>query len=181
MICSALCCISAALVERRRLKVVVSHGLLDNSDEEIDMSIYWLLFQFVLLGGLESFLECGMNAYYKAQAPESMEHYLGNFTRGVTGLGFMFSSVSVYVVGKISEKGGRMNWFQETLNRSRLDRYFWVLAALSSVNLVVFVLVASRYRYKKVEDAEKEDPDAGGGYTDGYNEGDDSKSCSCFC
>lgn len=180
MICSVLCCISAALVEKRRLKVVVRQGLLDDSDGDIDMSIYWLLFQFVLLGGLESFLECSMNAYYKTQAPDSMESYMGYFTLGVTGLGFMFSSVSVYVVGKISEKGGRRNWFQETLNQSRLDRYFWVLAALSSVNLVVFGLVASRYRYKTPELGEKEDPDAVGDYTEGYVE-EEERPSSCFC
>ncbi|KAL0451043.1 UNVERIFIED_CONTAM: hypothetical protein Slati_1660700 [Sesamum latifolium] len=34
---------------------------------------------------------------------------------------------------------------------SRLDRYYWVLAGLSSVNLLVFILVAWSYRYKDRE------------------------------
>ncbi|XP_041997034.1 protein NRT1/ PTR FAMILY 5.5-like isoform X2 [Salvia splendens] len=181
MLCSILCCISAALVERKRLNVMRSDGLLDQPDEQIKMSIYWLVFQFVLLGGLEAFLENSVSVYYRDQSPGSVANYLVNFIRGVTGLGYMCSALSVYVVGKISEKGGRKNWFQHTLNRSRLDRYYWVLAGLSLVNMVVFVFVASFYRYKKPEECGRRTPDAGGGYTDGYNEGDQNRSCCCFC
>ncbi|KAL1545511.1 hypothetical protein AAHA92_22229 [Salvia divinorum] len=181
MLCSILCCISAALVERMRLNVVRSHGLLDQPDEKIKMSIYWLLFQFVLLGGLEAFLDNSMSAYYRDQSPGSVENYLVNFIRGVTGLGYMCSALSVYVVGKISEKGGRTNWFQHTLNRSRLDYYYWVLAVLSLLNLAVFVFVALFYRYRKPEENGRRTPDAGGSYTDGYNEGDQNRSCCCFC
>ncbi|CAI9766227.1 unnamed protein product [Fraxinus pennsylvanica] len=80
-----------------------------------------------------------------------MINYLQYSSSGVSGLGFIGSVLSVYVVGKISEKGGRQNWFQYTLNKSRLDRYYWVLAALSSVNLLVFILIACIYKYKDPE------------------------------
>ncbi|KAL0338210.1 UNVERIFIED_CONTAM: protein NRT1/ PTR FAMILY 5.5 [Sesamum angustifolium] len=145
---SVICCITAAKIETRRLNVIRRHGLLDQPNEEVPMSIFWLLFQFFLLAGLDAFLEKGVGTFYEEQAPKSMKTYLKYFTNAVSGLGFMCSVVSVYVVGKISERGGRTNWFQYTLNRSRLDRYYWVLAALSSVNLLVFILVASSYRYK---------------------------------
>ncbi|KAL0309958.1 UNVERIFIED_CONTAM: protein NRT1/ PTR FAMILY 5.5 [Sesamum radiatum] len=148
MIFSVLCCITAAKIETRRLNVIRRHGLLDQPDKEVPMSIFWLLFQFFLLAGLDAFLEKGVGTFHEEQAPKSMKTYLKYFTNAVSGLGFMCSVVSVYVVGKISERGGRTNWFQYTLNRSRLDRYYWVLAALSSVNLLVFILVASSYRYK---------------------------------
>lgn len=32
-----------------------------------------------------------------------------------------------------------------------MDRYYWVLAGLSGVNLVVYILVAFIYRYKNLE------------------------------
>ncbi|PIN27207.1 H+/oligopeptide symporter [Handroanthus impetiginosus] len=151
MIFSILCCITAAAIEKWRLNVIRSHGLLDKPGEDIPMSVYWLLFQFFLLAGLDSFLKKSAAALYKDQASKSMRNYLRYFTEGVSGLGFMFSVLSVYVVGKVSEKGGETNWFQYTLSRSRLDRYYWVLAALCSVNLVVFILVASSYRFKNRE------------------------------
>ncbi|PIN25040.1 H+/oligopeptide symporter [Handroanthus impetiginosus] len=151
MIFSILCCITAARIEKRRINVIRSHGLLDKPDDDIPMSVYWLLFQFFLLAGLDSFFEKSVAAFYRDQAPESMRNYLSYFTKGISGLGFMFNVLSVYIVGKVSEKGGRTSWFQHTLNRSRLDRYYWVLAALSSANLVVFIIVASFYRYKDRE------------------------------
>ncbi|KAG8377006.1 hypothetical protein BUALT_Bualt09G0123300 [Buddleja alternifolia] len=159
MIFSVLCCITAARIEKRRLNVIINHGLLDKPDEDIPMSMFWLLFQFILLGGLDAFFQKGVAAFYADQAPNTMKDYLSHFSKGISGLGFMFSVVSVYVVGKVSERGGRSNWFQYTLNKSRLDRYYWVLAALSSANLIIFILVAWRYRYKnlKAEDRERVD------------------------
>ncbi|KAL0338211.1 UNVERIFIED_CONTAM: protein NRT1/ PTR FAMILY 5.5 [Sesamum angustifolium] len=156
MVFSVLCCITAAKVETRRLNVIRRHGLLDKPDDPIPMSIFWLLFQFILQAGLEAYLEKGVAAFYKDQAPDSMETYIEHFTNAVSGLGFMCSVLSVYVVGKISERGGKPNWFQPTLNMSRLDRYYWVLAALSSANLLVFILVASMYRYKNREAGDDE-------------------------
>lgn len=71
-----------------------------------------------------------------------------------------------------------MNWFQETLNMSRLDRYYWVLAALTSVNFVVFAVVASRYSYKD-RGSRGEEIDTPGGYTDGYD--DNNNACFGCC
>lgn len=181
MILSVLCCITAAKIELRRLKVIRKHDLLDKPDDDIPMSIYWLLFQYFLLAGVDSLSEKGISSFYDEQAPESMRDYLNYFTKGVSGLGFMLSVVTVYVVGKISEKGGRQNWFQPNLNRSRLDRYYWVLAALSSVNFVVYIVVACCYRYKQPQPPQQLNDEAatnGGGGGDG---GGVSAYLSCCC
>lgn len=139
---AVLCCITAARMEIKRLKVVRSHGLVDSPDAAIPMSVYWLLFQFVLLGGLDSLLEKSVAEFHEQEAPNIPERqWLEVFTQGVSGLGYMCSVLSVYAVGKRSAKGGEPGWFEFTLNRSRLDRYYWVLAGLSSVSLVVFVVV----------------------------------------
>ncbi|GLT70621.1 hypothetical protein SLA2020_426890 [Shorea laevis] len=53
MLFSILCCITAAKVETKRLDVIKIYGLLDKPDEEIPMSMFWLLPQFFLLGALD--------------------------------------------------------------------------------------------------------------------------------
>ncbi|KZV15240.1 hypothetical protein F511_26386, partial [Dorcoceras hygrometricum] len=177
MILSVLCCITAAKIEKRRLNVIRKHDLLDKPDDDIPMSIYWLLFQFFLLAGVDSLSEKGIAAFYQDQAPDSMKEYLNYFSKAVSGLGFMLSVVTVYAVGKISEKGGRQNWFQPTLSRSRLDKYYWVLAVLSSVNFVAFVVVACCYRYKQPQQPDGEAAgaaDGGGGGESAY------LSCCCW-
>lgn len=89
----------------------------------------------------------------------------------------MGSVLCVFLVGIISERIGKQNWFQDTLNKSRLDNYYWVLAALTAANLVVFIVVAVCYVFKdssleNLEETEFEE-------TDGPFE-DDAKCC-CFC
>lgn len=139
---AVLCCITAARMEIKRLNIVRSHGLVDSPDAAIPMSVYWLLFQFVLLGGLDSLLEKSVAEFHEREAPDERERqWLEVFTKGVSGLGYMCSVFFVSVMGKKSAEGGEPGWFEFTLNRSRLDRYYWALAILTSGSLVVFVVV----------------------------------------
>ncbi|KAI3474188.1 hypothetical protein Pfo_028976 [Paulownia fortunei] len=67
MMFSVLCCTTAARIEIRSLK-------------------------FFLLAGLDSFFEYSVAAFYKYQSPKSMRKYLGYFTKGVSGLGFIYKN-----------------------------------------------------------------------------------------
>lgn len=149
MVFSILCCIAAALVEERRLNTVRKHGLLDKPNDKIPMSMYWVVFQFILLAGLNSFLKKGIAVFYAVEAPSSLRDNLQYLTEAVTGLGFMLGVATVSVVGEVSKKVSKQNWFQDTLNKSRLDRYYWVLMVMSVANLVIFIVVAYFYTYQK--------------------------------
>ncbi|XP_042045850.1 protein NRT1/ PTR FAMILY 5.5-like [Salvia splendens] len=150
-ILGVLCCIAAAGVERKRLGVVRSKGLLDKQEDDVPMSVYWLLFQFVLLGGMDKLLEKSVAEFdeegiaaREGNEPDPNELKrlcMEIFSKGVCGLGFMCGVLLVYVAGKISAKGDEPNWFQFSLNRSHLDRYYWVLAVLSSLSLFLYVVV----------------------------------------
>jgi peptide/histidine transporter 3/4 len=156
MLFSILCCITAAIVETRRLDVIKRHGL---PDTEIPMTMFWLLPQYLLLGALDGFAGYllgdrdeisgfGIACFFIGRIPASMSSCLLFFTRGVFGAGFVGSVLSVYVVGKVSERGGKPSWFQDTLNNSRLDNYYWTLAVLSSINLFLSIWVAIWYSYQ---------------------------------
>nr|XP_023891101.1 protein NRT1/ PTR FAMILY 5.5-like [Quercus suber]XP_023891102.1 protein NRT1/ PTR FAMILY 5.5-like [Quercus suber]XP_023891103.1 protein NRT1/ PTR FAMILY 5.5-like [Quercus suber] len=145
MLFSILCCITAAEVETRRLDVIRRHGFLDKPNEKIPMSMFWLLPQFLLLGAVDGMSNFSIDQFFTNQAPASMSRYLKLFSHSVIGAGTVGSVLSVYVVGKVSERKGRPNWFQDTLNKSRLDNYYWTLTVLSSINLILYVLVAWWY------------------------------------
>ncbi|KAL3510825.1 hypothetical protein ACH5RR_030226 [Cinchona calisaya] len=145
---SVLCCIVAALVETRRIHVIRDHGLLDKPDEKIPMTVFWLLPQYILLAGLDSFYENSVAPFLIDQSPPSMKKYLVYFNPGMSGLGIMGSVLSVFVVGRVSQRNGKQNWFQYTLNRSRLDYYYWTLSVLSSANFFWFLLAALWYPYR---------------------------------
>ncbi|KAL2484755.1 Protein NRT1/PTR FAMILY 5.5 [Abeliophyllum distichum] len=136
---SVVCCTIAASVERRRLHDVRRHDLLDYPEEEIPMSVLWLVPQFFFLSMLDSYLKKSVENLFPDEIPLSRRKYLIHFAHGASGVGTVSGVLSVYVVGKISEIGGK-NWFQYTLNRSRLDRYYWTLSALGALNIIVSVL-----------------------------------------
>ncbi|MFS7998221.1 putative proton-dependent oligopeptide transporter family, MFS transporter superfamily [Helianthus anomalus] len=134
MVLSVLCCVSAAILEAQRLRVIRNHR---------SMSVLFLLPQFVLVGAADGITNGGIQRFLRDQVPESMygvQFYFRNF---VLGLGSMAGVLSVYVVGLVSD------WFQQTLNKSRLDLYYWTLVGLSLINLVIYTIVASYYNYKE--------------------------------
>lgn len=175
MILSVLCCITAAKVETRRLHRIRDHGLLDKPDEKIPMSIFALLPQFMLLAAVDGIANASISGFFRHQTPVSLHKYLLYFTKGVLGLGSMASVLSVYVVGKVSEKNGKPNWFQYTLNRSHLDRYYWFLAGLSAVNFVIYIIVAYFYKYKESPDGVGEEEAEGGEMKEDFQE----RTCCC--
>ncbi|KAK6943097.1 Proton-dependent oligopeptide transporter family [Dillenia turbinata] len=154
MIFSVLCCITAAKVEVRRLGAIKSHGLLDNPNASIPMSMFWLVPQYVLLAANDRISDDSIKQFFESQAPSSMTSYLTHFTNAVSGAGIVGS-----VLTKISERGGKPSWFQDTLNRSRLDKYYWTLAGLSAINFLLYIVAAMCYRYRDSESENLKPPE----------------------
>ncbi|KAL0298308.1 UNVERIFIED_CONTAM: protein NRT1/ PTR FAMILY 5.5 [Sesamum radiatum] len=153
---SVLCCITAAKVENRRLHAIIAHNLLDRPDDRVPMTLFWMVPQYVLLAVVDSFLEQNVKLFFQRMIPTSSLLYLSLFTRAVTGIGIMGGVLSVFVVGKLSERGGKLNWFQSTLNRSRLDKYYWTVAALSAASLVFYILLSCYKEPQTEAEAEAE-------------------------
>ncbi|KAG6640180.1 protein NRT1/ PTR FAMILY 5.5 [Carya illinoinensis] len=163
MVFSILCCVIAAKVETGRLNVTKSVGLVEKPSEIIPMSIFWLLPQFFLLAAVDGTSEylCddldevsgyGIACFYRGQeVPTSTIRYLRLFTNAVCGVGIVGSVVLPYEVSLFTKMGGRPSWFQDTLNRSRLDKYYWTVAVLSFINLVFCILVAIWYTRQHVK------------------------------
>ncbi|CAB4284689.1 unnamed protein product [Prunus armeniaca] len=177
MIFAILCCITAAKVETRRLGAVKRHGLIDKPEETIPMSIFWLLPQFLLLGGLDGIADNSIGWFFINQVPPSMARYMVLFAIALFGVGIMGSVLSVYLVGEISGRGGKPSWFQATLNKSRLDQYYWTLAALAAANLVLYVLISIWYAYNDLRSEDNEAPD----YGETAEPFDDNVQCCCCC
>lgn len=157
MIFSIGSCISAAIVETKRREVIRSNGLIEKPNDRIPMTMFWLLPQFLLLGAHEGIYEDSIASFFAGQAPRWItDKYQLSFKNGMLGLGIMSSVLSVYIVRKVSEMGGKTSWFQHTLNKSHLDYYYWTLAGLGAVNLVYCIVLSYFYTYKdsKVEDEE---------------------------
>jgi peptide/histidine transporter 3/4 len=147
----------AAVVEMHRLRVAQSLNLSPSSisssslsssvQESLPMSIFWLLPQYVLTGVCEVFISVGQMEFFLDQAPDSMRSLGSALYLSTVATGSFISSLLVSIVTKITynENGG---WIGNDLNQSHMDYFYWLLAALSIVNLAAYILCASCYTYK---------------------------------
>ncbi|XP_042487460.1 protein NRT1/ PTR FAMILY 5.4-like isoform X1 [Macadamia integrifolia] len=149
MFFSVLCCCTASLVEIRRLGVVTQHGLLDKPKDTVPMSVFWLGPQFLLLGTMDGFVYFGIKNFFLGQVPESMRNFVPSFCASVIGTGSLLSVAVIAASDKSSRQGGQPGWLADTVNRSHLDYFFWILTILSCINLCFYGLVSSIYSYKK--------------------------------
>lgn len=62
-----------------------------------------------------------------------------------SAMGSYICSIILTTVMAITSRNGEAGWVPPDLNDGHLDRYFFLLAALTGINLVLFVICAKRY------------------------------------
>lgn len=140
----------AALVETKRVQVARDNGLLDRPELTIPMSIFWLVPQNFLRGSTEIFTQIGQLEFFYHEAPERMRSLGSAIYLSTIGCGFFLSSALVTAVNKFTRDGDGPGWLTNNLNRSRLNYFYFLLAALSCANFLLFLVCSSWYKYKKV-------------------------------
>lgn len=66
-------------------------------------------------------------------------------------LGNNVSSLLVTIVMEITTKHNGPGWIPRNLNMGHIDRFYFLLAALSTANFAVYLICAMRYRRIKME------------------------------
>ncbi|XP_020597422.1 protein NRT1/ PTR FAMILY 5.7-like [Phalaenopsis equestris] len=138
--------VTAAIVERKRLRVAEAEQAMT-----LSMSVFWLVPQFMVLGLGDGFTIVGLQEYFYDQMPDSMKSIGIALYLSVIGAGSFLSSFVITLVDHVTGKTGKGSWFAKELNDSRLDLFYWLLAAINGVNLGVYLFVARRYSYKSVQ------------------------------
>ena len=152
---SVLSMVAAAVVEIERLKMAKREGLLGNPGDEAlpvtGISIFWQIPQYFLVGASEVFTFIGQLEFFYDQAPDAMRSLMSALSLTTVSLGNYLSTVLVTIVTKVSSRHGKVGWIPNNLNRGHLDYFFWVLAVLSVLNIIFFLIVARLYTYKRVQ------------------------------
>ncbi|KAH6790611.1 peptide transporter 2 [Perilla frutescens var. frutescens] len=145
---SILCMSAAAIVEIVRLGYVREAGVVDEV-VAAPMSIFWQIPQYFLLGAAEVFTFIGQLEFFYDQSPDAMRSLCTALSLLTTALGNYLSAFILTVVTSLTTQGGNPGWIPDNLNDGHLDYFFWLLAALSFLNLVVYVFCAKMYKSKK--------------------------------
>ncbi|GMN26827.1 hypothetical protein TIFTF001_040915 [Ficus carica] len=144
MVLATLCCMVSAKMEILRLFDVNIYNLHD-TDSTVPMSMFWLLPQNCLLGGFKGILDKSIDFFFSDDDdPTSSEWFMIHFAFFIFGLGNIGSVVLVSMLSQLSTWGSDgTSWFEDNLNDSRLDNYYWVLASLSIGNILCYRILYS--------------------------------------
>ncbi|ONK60138.1 uncharacterized protein A4U43_C08F14790 [Asparagus officinalis] len=139
---------AAALVEIRRLQIAKAEGL-TYEKAVVPMTILWQIPQYFLVGAAEIFTFVGQLEFFYDQSPDAMRSLCSALSLLTTALGNYLSSFILTMVTLITTRGGKAGWIPDNLNEGHLDYFFWLLAGLSLLNLLVYMTCAMRYRSKR--------------------------------
>ncbi|KAI7731803.1 hypothetical protein M8C21_027541 [Ambrosia artemisiifolia] len=153
LVLSILAMVAAALTEIKRLNVARSHGLVDDPSKTVPLTVFWLVPQFLLVGSGEAFTYMGQLDFFLRECPKGMKTMSTGLFLSTLSLGFFFSSLLVTIVHKIT--GDKKPWLADNLNQGKLYNFYWLLAILSVLNLVLFLVGARWYKYKEHRLAEE--------------------------
>ncbi|KAL5210636.1 hypothetical protein ABZP36_006259 [Zizania latifolia] len=138
----------AALVEIKRLEIARSEDLI-HSKVPVPISILWQAPQYLLVGVGEVFTAIGQAEFFYNQSPDSMRSLCSAFALVTVSLGSYLSSFILTLVSYFTTQSDHPGWIPDNLNEGHLDRFFWLIAGLSSLNLLVFIYYAQQYKCKK--------------------------------
>ncbi|KAL6608051.1 hypothetical protein ACP70R_041114 [Stipagrostis hirtigluma subsp. patula] len=141
---SVVAMVYAALVEARRLAIVVA-----GPSEAAPMSIMWQAPSFAVLGAAEVFTTAGVLEFFYDQSPDGMKSLGTSLAHLVMAAGSYLNSAVLSAVAWATARDGAPGWIPDNLNEGHLDSFFWLMAALSLVNLAQFLHCSRSYRGNK--------------------------------
>ncbi|KAL5067587.1 hypothetical protein RYX36_018474 [Vicia faba] len=143
--------VTAATFETIRRKKAI-----DDSDEGVSkMSAMWLAPQLCLAGIAEAFNLIGQNEFYYTEFPRTMSSVAVSLPGLGMAAGNLVSSFVFSTIENVTSRGGKKGWICDDINEGRFDKYYWVIAGVSAVN-VVYYLVCSWAYGPSVEELNKD-------------------------
>ncbi|WVZ06142.1 hypothetical protein V8G54_019488 [Vigna mungo] len=123
-----------------------------------NLSAYWLLIQYCLIGVAEVFCIVGLLEFLYEEAPDAMKSIGSAYAALAGGLGCFVATIINNIIksatGNIDKE--QPSWLSQNINTGRFDYFYWLLTALSALNFCIFVYSARRYKYRAQQDHEME-------------------------
>ncbi|KAG6426679.1 hypothetical protein SASPL_110906 [Salvia splendens] len=141
----------AGLFERYRRHYAIEHGYeVSFLTPMPDLSAYWLLIQYCLIGIAEVFCIVGLLEFLYEEAPDAMRSIGSAYAAVAGGLGCFAATILNNIVKSVTgdEEKRRPSWLSQNINTGRFDHFYWLLTVMSVINFGVFLFAAHRYQYR---------------------------------
>lgn len=142
----------AGLFEMYRRNYAIKHGYEASFLTAMpDLSAYWLLIQYCLIGIAEVFCIVGLLEFLYEEAPDAMRSIGSAYAALAGGLGCFAATILNSIIKSLTgnESKRRPSWLSQNVNTGRFDYFYWLLTVLSVINFCVFLYSAHRYKYRK--------------------------------
>ncbi|KAK8655316.1 hypothetical protein V6N13_107898 [Hibiscus sabdariffa] len=141
----------AGAFERFRRGYAITHGYEFNFLTPMpDLSAYWLLIQYCLIGIAEVFTVVGLLEFLYEEAPDAMKSIGSAYAALAGGLGCFVASIinSIVKSATRSPENKQLSWLSQNINQAKFDYFYWLLTVLSIINFCIFLYSAHRYKYR---------------------------------
>ncbi|KAA8525913.1 hypothetical protein F0562_007987 [Nyssa sinensis] len=149
LIIAVLAMVSAGIVECYRLKYARKDCT--HCEGSSTLSIFWQVPQYVFIGASEVFMYVGQLEFFNAQAPDGLKSFGSALCMTSISLGNYVSSLLVTMVMKISTTDNMPGWIPGNLNKGHLDRFYFLLAGLTTMDFIVYIACAKWYKNIKLQ------------------------------
>ncbi|GAB4855239.1 hypothetical protein Ancab_039758 [Ancistrocladus abbreviatus] len=115
------------------------------------LSMWWLLPQSVFVGVLDGIYQVSINSFFVEGLRSTRKKDIPIFANAVFGAGFMGNSLLVFILSRTTKWIPRTTkWIPNgsSTSGSELEKYYWLLAVLSSIALTVYILIAIWFNHK---------------------------------
>ncbi|GAB2269934.1 hypothetical protein Dimus_004851 [Dionaea muscipula] len=148
LVMSVIAMAVGAIVEMKRKRVALLSGLMDSS-EPLPITFLWIALQYLFLGSADLFSLAGLMEFFFTEAPKSMRSLATSLSWASLAIGYYLSSVLVSIVNKVTGFSGHTPWLTgSNLNHYHLERFYWMMCALSGLNFLNYLFWAYRYQYQ---------------------------------
>lgn len=145
LVLSFLAMTVSAIVEHIRHKRAIEQGLLKNPTVVLNMSAYWLVPQCALNGLAEAFNAIGQTEFYYSEFPKNMSSIASCLFGLGMGVASLLASLILSTVDNVTSKGGKESWVSTNINRGHYESYYWLLAVMSFINILYFMVCSWAY------------------------------------
>lgn len=128
--------------------------VLGSQSEAVPLSIFCLLPQYILLGISDVFTILGMQEFFYSEVPAKMKATGLALYSSVLEVGSFMSALLISIIEAFTCLMKEHSWFVDDMKEARLDKFYWLLAMLSSLNLLLFIILCKFYTSRSELDNE---------------------------
>ncbi|KAG7029720.1 Protein NRT1/ PTR FAMILY 1.2, partial [Cucurbita argyrosperma subsp. argyrosperma] len=140
-----------AVVESNRRALAIKEGFSDDPDAVVNMSAFWTLPRYILLGMAEAFNVIGQIEFFYYELPKAMSSVATSLFGLSMSVGNLAASFIVTIVDNFTKAAGVKSWVSSNINQGHSDYYYWLLFGLLFANFLYFLACSKSYGPSKEE------------------------------